>query len=236
MNRQNGSVLFTLLLLFTIICVACGGSPTEQASSTAQASPTPTTQTTPQTTTVPVSGQETYDIVAPPTEASYQVQEQFLSKSLPSQAVGKTNSVKGNFSLVPGDKPAIKAMSITVDLRTLKSDREQRDTKIQDQWLESKTYPYATFNAKDVQTIPAGSGDGQTVNFAITGDMTIRNVTRQETFQVTGKLAGDTISGTATAKILMKNYNFDPPSISGILTVMDGVTVTINFTAKKAQS
>jgi hypothetical protein len=31
----------------------------------------------------------------------------------------------------------------------------------------------------------------------------------------------------------MKNYGFDAPEISGILTVKDGVAVTLNFTTQK---
>ena len=53
-------------------------------------------------------------------------------------------------------------------------------------------------------------------------------------FDVTGTLAGDTVTGTATTQILMKDFGFDPPSVAGILTVQDGVTVTVNFTAVKA--
>jgi hypothetical protein len=34
----------------------------------------------------------------------------------------------------------------------------------------------------------------------------------------------------------MKDFGFDPPSIAGMLTVQDGVTITVNFTAKEAPS
>ena len=64
--------------------------------------------------------------------------------------------------------------------------------------------------------------------------MTIREVTKPVTFDVRGKLEGDTITGTATTQILMKDFGFDPPSIGGMLTVQDGVTVTVNFTAKES--
>jgi hypothetical protein len=33
----------------------------------------------------------------------------------------------------------------------------------------------------------------------------------------------------------MKDFGFDPPNVAGMLTVEDGVTVTINFTAKEAK-
>ena len=65
--------------------------------------------------------------------------------------------------------------------------------------------------------------------------MKIRDVTKPVTFDVKGKLEGDTITGSATSKILMKDFGFDPPDVAGMLTVGDGVTVTINFTAKEAK-
>ena len=71
------------------------------------------------------------------------------------------------------------------------------------------------------------------VSFKLIGDMKIRDVTRPVTFDVTGKLAGDTIAGTATTKIMMKDFGFEPPSIAGVLTVQDGVTIKVNFTAKQ---
>ncbi|GCE50362.1 polyisoprenoid-binding protein YceI [Thermosporothrix hazakensis] len=233
MRRPHWIALFSLLIS-GLLFAACGGS-TQGNNSATDPQTTPTTQATatPWITTTPGANQELYTIVAPPTEASYEVQEQFLEQNLPTTAIGKTNSVEGGFLIQRGDKPIINDMKITIDLRTLKSDQERRDNALRQRWLESNTYPYATFVAKNVQTLPAGATEGKTLTFPITGDLTIRNVTRQETFQVTGKLEGDTITGKATTKILMKNYNFEPPSIAGFLTVEDGVTLTINFTAKK---
>ena len=65
--------------------------------------------------------------------------------------------------------------------------------------------------------------------------MTIRDVTKPVTFDVTGKLEGDTITGSATTQILMKDFGIDPPSVAGMLTVKDGVMIKLNFTAKEAK-
>ena len=97
-----------------------------------------------------------------------------------------------------------------------------------------QNYPLATFASTDVQGIPESYTEGQEITFKLTGDMTIREVTKPVTFDVRGKLEGDTITGTATTQLLMKDFGFDPPSIAGMLTVQDGVTVTVNFTAKES--
>jgi polyisoprenoid-binding protein YceI len=181
------------------------------------------------------SGTRTFTIVPEQTEASYQVQEKFLNRDLPNMAVGKTNAVTGELQVSLDGKPSGKITKIAVDLRTLTSDQSRRDSRIRSQWLESDKYPFAEFTSTDVQGIPESYSEGQEVNLKLTGDMKIREVTKPVTFDVKGKLEGDTITGTATSKILMKDFGFDPPTVAGMLTVDDGVTLTINFTAKEAQ-
>ena len=181
------------------------------------------------------AGTRTFTIVPEQTEASYQVQEKFLDRDLPNQAIGKTNAVSGDLQVSTDGKPTGKITKITVDLRTLTSDSSRRDGRIRTQWLESEKYPVAEFTSTDVQGTPDSYTEGQEVNFKLTGDMKIREVTKPVTFDVKGKLEGDTITGSATSKILMKDFGFDPPSVAGMLTVDDGVTLTINFTAKEAK-
>jgi polyisoprenoid-binding protein YceI len=176
----------------------------------------------------------TFTIVPEQTEASYEVQEKFLNRDLPNKAIGKTNAVTGDLQVSTAGKPNGKVTNITVDLSKLTSDESRRDNRIRTQWLESNKYPLATFVSTDAQGIPESYTEGQDVTFKLTGDMTIRDVTKPVTFDVTGKLVGDTITGTATSQILMKDFGFDPPNVAGMLTVDDGVTVTINFTAKEA--
>jgi polyisoprenoid-binding protein YceI len=181
------------------------------------------------------SGARTFTIVSEQSEASYEVQEQFLSRDLPNQAIGKTNAVAGEFQFSLDGKPSGKVTKITVDLSKLTSDESRRDNRIRTQWLESNKYPNAIFTSTDAQGLPESYTEGQDVSFKLTGDMTIRDVTKPVTFDVTGKLVGDTITGSATTQILMKDFGIDPPNIAGMLTVKDGVTVKLNFTAKEAK-
>ena len=228
-----------LAAMLAIGLVACGNS-TSQPSANQPAAPTaaPTAQSAAAPATSSggaASGARTFTIVPEQTEASYEVQEQFLNRDLPSQAIGKTNAVTGELQLSLNGKPSGKVTNITVDLRTLTSNESRRDNRIRQQWLESQKYPYAVFTSTDAQGIPESYTEGQDVSFKLIGDMTVHNVTKPVTFDVTGKLVGDTITGSAKTQILMKDFGIDPPSIAGMLTVKDGVTITINFTAKEAK-
>ena len=80
------------------------------------------------------------------------------------------------------------------------------------------------------------ASDGQEVNFKLVGNMTIREVSRPVTFDVIGKLQGDTVTGTATTQILMKDFGFDPPEILGRFTVSDPATITLTGVANLVES
>jgi polyisoprenoid-binding protein YceI len=239
----------TLAVAFAGALAACGSSTSQPAAAptaapaavapiTAPADAPTAASNAPAAAAAPsgvASGTRTFMIVPEQTEASYQVQEKFLNRDLPNMALGKTNAVTGELQLSLNGKPSGKVTKISVDLRTLTSDQSRRDSRIRTQWLESEKYPFAEFTSTDIQGIPDSYTEGQEVSFKLTGDMKIRDVTKPVTFDVKGKLEGDTITGSATSKILMKDFGFDPPNVAGMLTVEDGVTVAINFTAKEAK-
>jgi hypothetical protein len=52
---------------------------------------------------------------------------------------------------------------------------------------------------------------------------------------MTANLDGETLSGSASTFLYMRDFGFEPPDIAGILRVTDGVTVTVNFTAQEVQ-
>lgn len=178
----------------------------------------------------------TFQIVADQSEATYQVQEEFFNRPVSIvNPIGRTNAIEGQFQLtISGSQVQLADNQFTVDLRTLTSDESRRDERIRNEWLESNTYPNAVFKATSIENFPADAGEGQDVSFQVTGDMTVREVTKPQTFDVTARLDGNTFSGTATSYLLMRDYGFEPPSVMGILEVADGVTVTVKFTAQEA--
>ena len=219
------------------VAASLDSATTPAPAESAQATPAETSAAAPsESAAAAASALRTFQIVPEQTEASYSVQEQFLSQDLPVQAVGKTNAVEGQFQFSQDGQPTGEVTSIKVDLRTLTSDSQRRDNAIKTRWLESETYPFAEFVSTEAQNLPASYNEGDEVSFKLVGDITIRDVTKPVTFDVTGALQGDTVTGTATTLIYMKDFGFEAPNIAGVLTVQDGVTLTVNFTAKEATS
>lgn len=184
----------------------------------------------------------TFHIVPEASEASYFVTEEFHSGAVAQlgkalglfNPVGRTNAVSGEFTVVPGAAPQLQAGEFQVDISTLKSDDNRRDNQIRRRWLESSKYPIATFKATSIEAFPADFAEGQPVSFKLAGDMTIHQTTVPLSLAVEATLQGDTLSGTAQTNFGMTDFGFNPPSMPGLMTVSNPVTVTVKFEAKEA--
>ena len=76
------------------------------------------------------------------------------------------------------DGTTISDVSVTADLRTLKSDKEMRDNRIHSIGLESDKFPEAKFVLTEPIELAAVPAAGETVKADATGDFTLHGVTR----------------------------------------------------------
>lgn len=186
-------------------------------------------------TPVPTTGLTTFQIESSQTTASYSVYENLIFQNKPNNdAIGTTHSVSGSFKIREGSSPLVAGMNIQVDLRTLQSDSSRRDGYIQQNTLQTDSYPYATFVSVSTQGLPASYADGQTIHFQLIGNLTMHGKTNKETFDVQGKVVGNTISGTATSTIYMTDFGIQPPNLANIAIAQNKVVITLAFTAKAA--
>lgn len=185
--------------------------------------------------TVPSTGLQTFAIVPAQTTASYSVYENLIFQNKPNNdAIGTTHSVQGTFKIRTGTSPLVASMNITIDLSTLQSDAQRRDDYIKHNSLQTDTYPNATFISVSTQGLPSSYTDGQTVHFQLTGNLTMHGKTNKEVFDVQGKVAGNTITGTATSTIYMTDFGIQPPNLANIAISQNKVVVSLTFTAKSA--
>jgi polyisoprenoid-binding protein YceI len=186
-------------------------------------------------TPIPSTGLTTFQIVSAQSTASYSVYEDLVFQNKPNNdAIGTTHSVTGGFKIREGNSPLVAGMNIQVDLRTLQSDSSRRDNYIQQNTLQTDSYPYATFVSVSTQGLPASYSDGQTVHFQLIGNLTMHGKTNKETFDVQGKVVGNTITGTATSTIYMTDFGIQPPNLANIAIAQNKVVITLTFTAKSA--
>jgi polyisoprenoid-binding protein YceI len=109
-----------------------------------------------------------------------------------------------------------------------------RDTWIRENGPRFNDYPTATFKATAIEGAPATYVEGSEVSFKLIGDLTVHDVTQPVTFDVTANLAGDTLTGVATAStLLLSEFGIEPPSFANTLTVADEFGIEIQFTARE---
>jgi polyisoprenoid-binding protein YceI len=166
-------------------------------------------------------------------QVSYAVDEQFLRDGIRDfTAIGITQEVEGTITFDPANPQNSSVGPLTINISTFKSDDERRDNAIRDRWLESARFPLATFTPTSIAGLPESYTEGEQITLQITGDLTVRDVTKPVTFETTGVIAGNEMRGTATTTILMTDFGFDPPSILNVLRAENEAKITFDFVAR----
>ena len=158
--------------------------------------------------------------------AGYRVREQLASFAAPSDAVGRTSSITGTFTLTQSTTGySVTAASFSVDVTKLTSDQSRRDQRIHSQGLESDRYPTATFTLTSPITLPADAASGQTIHVSATGDLTIHGVTRSVTIPIDARLNGAKIELVGSITFPFSDFGMTPPSIGGFVSVQPSATM-----------
>jgi len=174
----------------------------------------------------------TFRIIPEQSTVSYSVGEVFFNENNRfNLAVGTTQEINGEVFVNMTHPEQSSVGTITVDISTFTSDSSRRDNAIRNRWLESATYPMATFVPTQVSGLSADVQAGETVNLQISGDLTVREVTKPVTFDVQVRLENDVLQGSATTEVLMTDFGFSPPDIAGMLRAEDKVKIDFTFSA-----
>lgn len=237
---KTKQVLFlSVILLLTVVLAACGGA--EEA--TATTTP-PTTAPEPAEETVSEAapaGVRMFVVVPEESQASYVVDEEFFADALDklgieagnNVVVGTTPGVSGEIQLNLEASDPLQSAQFSVDMTGLKTDQDQRDEWLQENAIETDSYPQATFTATSVEGLPANINEGEAINFQLVGDLTVRDVTNSVTFDVTAVLEGDTLQGTAVLPLMLTDFGIAPPDFANTLTVADAFRIEVELVARE---
>lgn len=227
-----------LMMLAVLLLVACGAeeaappvAESAQIQEDPPASPTPAVEA--------VEGMRAFVVVPDESTASYIAREELFQGALEKYGLsignatvtGSTQEIEGTLQLNL-ETAELGPSRITVNLPSLTTERNERDTWIRENALESNQYPLAIFEASEIQNAPSNYEEGEEASFQLAGDLTIREITKPVVFDVTATLEGDTIRGVAETQVQMTDFGFDPPTFAGTLTVENEVTVRIELTAQ----
>ena len=169
-------------------------------------------------------------------KASYRAREQLAGINFPSDAAGATNAVTG--TLVIGLDGAINSAQskLTVDLRTLKSDQDQRDGFIKgNRVLDTDKFPMAEFVPRRAvglpwpfpATPPAQAG------FQLVGDMTIHGTTSEVTWNIIATFRDEQVAGRANTEFTFAKFGIPKPQLARLLSVDDTIKLEMELRLKR---
>ena len=167
----------------------------------------------------------------------YRVSETLTGVDFESDAVGNTEDITGSLIILP-DGSIDSQSKITIDLTTLKSDQAFRDLLLGMVILETKSFPTLDFVPKQINGLdgPLPSLDvPQPIGFTMVGDVTLKGITKETTWNVVGVLNGTTVSGRATTTVLFSDFSLIKPEIPFLASIADEIELEIEFTAKRSE-
>jgi polyisoprenoid-binding protein YceI len=212
---------------------APAASPTAAASASSAASPT----AAPATNAASASNASSpvrFAVVAEATQARYRATEQLVGRNLPSDAIGTTKNVTGAIVLDQSGAVVPGQSKITVDLTSLQSDSRQRDNFIQRSTLQTAQFPTAQFVPTKVDGLAQPLPTSGQVRFKLTGDLTVRGVTKPVTWDVTAQATPGDVSGTAATTVTFQDFGMTPPKAGPVLGVQNDLGLEIDFRATRA--
>ncbi len=162
-------------------------------------------------------------------EARYRVREQLAGVEFPNDAVGVTKALSGEIVLDDAGAVVPSRSKISVDLRTLKSDRERRDGYIQRRTLETEQHPMAELVVTGIQGLPATLPTTGALALTLTGNLTIRGVTRPTTWQVTATAGADGYRGSAKTTFTFAEFELTKPRVAVVMSVDDQIALELDF-------
>jgi polyisoprenoid-binding protein YceI len=150
----------------------------------------------------------------------------------PKTVVGTTNQVAGQIAVDPTDLDPAQVGQIMINARTFVTDSNSRNRMIQNQILQTDAHEYITFQPKQVLGVPAGSAVGQNVPVQIVGDLTIRGVTREVTFDGSVQPEStDRLKGNAATIISRGDWGLVIPQVPSVAGVSEQVRLELDFVA-----
>jgi polyisoprenoid-binding protein YceI len=175
------------------------------------------------------------EIVADGSSASYAVTEQLVGVNFPNDAIGMTSTLTGSITIAPDGSVPAGSSKLTADLRTLKSDQDQRDGFVKSRVLETDKFPTAEFVVTKIQGLPQMIPFQGQAGVQITGNLTVHGVTKETTFQGYATFNRDgTVAGRAKTNFAFETFGLTKPSIARLISVDDKINLELVFRFKRS--
>lgn len=173
-----------------------------------------------------------FSITQEGTTAEYNIYE--LLNGSDKTVVGTTDQVAGEIALDLTDLSRSQIGQLRINARTFATDNDRRDNAVARFILQSENdaNEFILFQPIMISGLSGSAGMGDSVQFQVTGDLTIAGVRQSVTFDVTASLgSAEQLTGHAEAVISRGDFNLNIPSVPFVANVGDEVTLKLDFVA-----
>ena len=206
-----------------------------EPSKSAEARSTPTEQASAAATSAPSAAAVRYVTATSGNAARYRIREQLVGLDLPNDAIGETSGVTGTIAADAKGNIIVSESRFTVDVTTLKSDKERRDGFVRRRVLETEANPTVTFVPKSVKGVALPLPKSGRKSFEIVGDLTVKGKTRPAVWKVDAQFTADRITGAATTSFTFADYGIEQPRVPVVLSVDETIKLELDFTLVPAR-
>lgn len=176
------------------------------------------------------SGLIIYTIDPAASEVRFELDE--ILRGSPVTVVGTTDQIAGEIGVDFNDLSATQVGEITINARGLLTDNNFRNRAIQNEILDTGDYEFITFAPTAVNGLPDSVAAGDSVEFSIDGDLTIREISVPATFTVSAVAVSESqLSGSANTIITRDDFNLTIPEVPSVANVEPEVELYIDFVA-----
>jgi polyisoprenoid-binding protein YceI len=165
-------------------------------------------------------------------KGTYRVREQLAGINFPNDAVGSTTAVTG--AIVLDAKGAIDKdqSKISVDLKTLKSDQDQRDAYMRGpRGLNTDKFPTTEFVPREAKGLPwpFPSQNPAQAGFQLIGPMTLYGNTADVTWNVVATFNSQQVAGRAETSFTFDTFKMPKPVLARLLSVDDTIRLEVEL-------
>jgi len=179
---------------------------------------------------VSVNGVALRLVLAPTGNAArYRVRERLVGQDLPNDAVGETKSLTGSIAIDSAGKVIRGASRFSVDAGSFVSDKNRRDGFVRGRLLQANQYPTVTLVPTEVRGVTLPLPKSGTAPIEMTGDLTVRGVTRPTIWKGTAQFRDGQVSGSAATSFTFDDVQMEQPRVPVLLSVADTIRLELDF-------
>lgn len=161
--------------------------------------------------------------------ARYRVRERLVGHDLPSDAIGETKALTGAIEFDSKGHVIPQSSMLVVDAGTFVSDKDRRDGFVRGRLLDAQQYPSIVLVPTAVRGVNLPLPTSGTAPIEMTGDLTVRGVTRPTIWKGSAKFQDGRVTGSAATSFTFNDIQMEQPRVPVLLSVADTIRLEIDF-------